>query len=539
MSEIEAKREKMNKTEPLPGAKILREQNGLSIYLYPTEKFNSTDEADAKCLMVVGQTGSGKTTLLNSLTNYIAGINFEDDFRYVLIDENTGRGQPDSQTSDVTIYYIKGRNGLPSLKIIDIPDFGDYRGIDMDKQITDLIEKKLQNELDVLTAVCIVAPGANARLTVNQKYIFSKIMKFFGDDIAENFVFMVTFCDGAKPPIINALESDNSIFKEIIPKIKGNWYLEFNNSGIYSENTRDSSKIFWELGMESFKDFFSKLNTLLNKSLKLSKEVINERKIIEQKFELLNLKLNQGFSMMEDINKQMELVKTNESIINNAKCKLKIPITVQKQRKKPTPSGTYTNYCNRCCVTCHGNCNCSNDEKQDCCAISNDFCIKCPGKCHFSHHSHYNYSIETYTVTEYQTNEELEKKYNNACSDLLISEQIIEGKQKELEQIQLDCLEKQDDIKKSIDKLKQIALNTNIFESSEEYFELMILGEKQEEKKGYQQRIKALNELKEQHKRIRELYQGKNNTMEEFDKFKSKMSQKKRNKQEVKGCCVS
>lgn len=37
--------------------------------------------------MVVGQTGSGKTTLLNAYINYIMGINYNDDFRYVIINE--------------------------------------------------------------------------------------------------------------------------------------------------------------------------------------------------------------------------------------------------------------------------------------------------------------------------------------------------------------------------------------------------------------------------------------------------------------------
>lgn len=41
--------------------------------------------------MVVGQTGSGKTTLLNSLINYHMDIKFEDNFRYVIVAEETSR----------------------------------------------------------------------------------------------------------------------------------------------------------------------------------------------------------------------------------------------------------------------------------------------------------------------------------------------------------------------------------------------------------------------------------------------------------------
>lgn len=42
-------------------------------------------------MMVVGQTGSGKTTLLNAMVNYHMGIKFTDNFRYVIILEETGR----------------------------------------------------------------------------------------------------------------------------------------------------------------------------------------------------------------------------------------------------------------------------------------------------------------------------------------------------------------------------------------------------------------------------------------------------------------
>jgi hypothetical protein len=51
----------------------------------------------------------------------------------------------------------------------------------------------------VIHAVCFVAQSSNARLTINQKYIFSEIMKLYGNDVAENFVCMLTFCDGEKP----------------------------------------------------------------------------------------------------------------------------------------------------------------------------------------------------------------------------------------------------------------------------------------------------------------------------------------------------
>ena len=44
-------------------------------------------EINRKILIALGQTGSGKTTLLNSLIKTLCGIQLQDDYRYIIIDE--------------------------------------------------------------------------------------------------------------------------------------------------------------------------------------------------------------------------------------------------------------------------------------------------------------------------------------------------------------------------------------------------------------------------------------------------------------------
>lgn len=39
-------------------------------------------------MLVIGQTGSGKTTFLNFFLNYYLGVNFDDDFRFILVQNN-------------------------------------------------------------------------------------------------------------------------------------------------------------------------------------------------------------------------------------------------------------------------------------------------------------------------------------------------------------------------------------------------------------------------------------------------------------------
>ena len=84
-------------------------------------------------------------------------------------------------------------------------------------------------------------------MTANQKYIFTSILDLFGKDVQENFVAMLTFCDGKEPQIVQALKEPCSIFNKIIPYIKGSWYHKFNNLAIYSDEIEDEfTQMLWK-----------------------------------------------------------------------------------------------------------------------------------------------------------------------------------------------------------------------------------------------------------------------------------------------------
>jgi len=144
---IESEQKKVvSSNKPLDNAKKLRKEGNLDIYLFPSRKFNIrpdslengknserekkecldiTKETGRKIIMVVGQTGSGKTTLLNSLINALSGIQLQDDFRYIIIDEfaaDSGIEDPNNQsrsrTSFVTAYNIDAINDQPPITIL-------------------------------------------------------------------------------------------------------------------------------------------------------------------------------------------------------------------------------------------------------------------------------------------------------------------------------------------------------------------------------------------------------------------------------------
>ena len=81
--------------------------------------------------MVMGQIGSGKTILLNSLINALCGIQIQDNFRYIIIDEfaaESGVEDPYNQNKReilyITVYNIDSINDNSPITIIDTPGFG-------------------------------------------------------------------------------------------------------------------------------------------------------------------------------------------------------------------------------------------------------------------------------------------------------------------------------------------------------------------------------------------------------------------------------
>lgn len=238
----------------------------------------------AKYVVVLGQTGSGKTTQINSLINYVLGVQYNDDYRYQLVFEDSSKteanSQADSQTTAVNIYGVWSYNNHPPLVIIDSPGYGDTRGIDKDGQIDTMIQELFEKLVDRIHAICFVIQSSNIRLTATQKYGFSKVMQMFGPDIAENFLIMLTFCDGGEPQIVSSLQDQKSILANVIKDIRDPWFLKFNNSAVFEKNDPNNlfNRMFWDLSINSMKTFMIKLRWLPEKSLQMSKDVIRERK---------------------------------------------------------------------------------------------------------------------------------------------------------------------------------------------------------------------------------------------------------------------
>ena len=139
--------------------RLPNEESNLTIYEVPRKEImRQPSKMIAKCqigdpqllntcekvIILVGATGTGKSTLINGITNYILGVNWNDQYRFKLIIEESNQSQIHSQTSWITAYSfhpMKGSKMSHAITIIDTPGFGDTRGIDRDKEIIGQIKE--------------------------------------------------------------------------------------------------------------------------------------------------------------------------------------------------------------------------------------------------------------------------------------------------------------------------------------------------------------------------------------------------------------
>ena len=331
----------INKNNPISGTKLLGNKGKLKFYQYPNERLNDSEESSSINILLVGETGSGKTTLLNSIINILMDIQITDDFRYIL-------SQDTKETDSINIYNIKPHGNIPAIKIIDSPGFGSIKGINEDIKFRDKLANTLKNSISHINAICLVIKSSTARLTVNQRYIFSMLLDLFGKDVQENFFFMLTFCDGAKPQVVSALESKESGFNEIISQIKGNWFYKFNNSAFFSDDIENEFvQVFWKISKNSFHEFLKKLTQTQRKSLSQTNEVLKIRQSLENDAKNISNKLKKGLDLMKLIKQDLSMNENKKEFINITKDCLNIQEQIRNSvNKLKNIAICYKNYSN-------------------------------------------------------------------------------------------------------------------------------------------------------------------------------------------------
>ncbi|XP_036927021.1 verrucotoxin subunit beta-like [Acanthopagrus latus] len=228
-----------------------------------------------RTIIIFGEPDSGKSRLINGMINYIVGVKWEDNFRFVLIDEDQSRPQGPSQTSEVTVYKINHQDGFKidhSLTIVTI----DFPDVDRHKQIREQLFSLFTSILRVreINAVCFVVQAALARLTPTHKYMFDTVLSIFDNSVAEILRVLVTFADGQLPPVLEAISVSGvpcPLSEDGLPL-----HFKFNNSALFADNKSSAAgsrsndggfdQMFWNMGTRSMETFFDGLNVMKTNS---------------------------------------------------------------------------------------------------------------------------------------------------------------------------------------------------------------------------------------------------------------------------------
>ena len=462
--------------------------------------------APEKVLMLVGATGSGKTTLINGMANYVMGVEWDDPFRFKLVTEDGGKSQAHSQTTWITAYKLHKSPGSPlpyTLTIIDTPGFGDTRGLVRDQeiaaQIKELFSLKGDCGVDQIHAIGFVAQAPLARLTPPQKYIFDSILAIFGKDIGDNIFMMVTFADGQRPPLLDAVKEAN------IPFCKS---FKFNNSTWFAENSsvgESFDKLFWNMGTTSCCEFFKELEKVESKSLQLTREVLKERGQLETFIQGLQPKIRSGLSKIDQLQQEQDILAKHEAQIRENQ-NFEYQVTETKQRKVDLV-GEYVTNCLTCNYTCHYPCTVATDtEKFRCSAMKRPTgeslaeeacCVVCPGQCSWQKHVNNAYRFELYQETVTKTSDDLKQRYDQAITGKSKVESMITNIQREITQLNDAVFDMIVEVQQSLRRLEDIALKPNPL-SEVEYIDLLIESEKQEGQPGWKQRVQYYQKVREQ-----------------------------------------
>ena len=494
--------------------RLPNDESNLTVYEVPRkETMRQSSKMIAKCqigdpqllntcekvIILVGATGTGKSTLINGITNYILGVDWNDNYRFKLIVEESNQSQIHSQTSWITAYSfhpMRGSKISHAITIIDTPGFGDTRGIDRDKEIISQIKEYFSLHppvgIDQLHAVVFVTQSSLARLTPTQRYIFDSILAVFGKDIANNIHMMTTFADGKKPPVLKAVEGAG------VPYVAT---YKVNNSAMYTDNTDMFGEMFWKMGYESFAKFFSGIANAEPTSLQLTKEVLKERQRLETVIKGLQPQIQNGLSKIDEIQQERKTLEMRESeVLANKEFTYRVNMT--KQKKIDLQCGEYVTNCLTCNCTCHFPCHIPNDaDKYRCWAMDSDSidsrCRICDGKCSWKVHVNNPYRFELYTEEVEKTSADLKKKYEKALEGRKGVHAIIECMENQLKQSHRQVIQNIREARHCLERLQEIALKPNPL-SEVEYIDLLIESEKSEAKKGFKNRIQALEKLRDQ-----------------------------------------
>ena len=515
-------------------------------------KISSTERH--KVILMVGQTGAGKTTTINSMVNYMYKVKYGNLFRYKIINEKEkDKGQTESQTDTLISYYLKNKRRKTcendclktviskqeerkaddekehhvddkddcgpcefenntvlnyDLTIVDTPGFGDTRGVKRDIKIMTNIKMWFKKRLDTLDAICFVIKATDVRLTTSQKYIFEQILSIFGKDVKNNVFVLITSCDGSEPKAIEALKEAKI---EFVKSFKLNNCVYFKDPINKRDKDERVDKFYWDIGNESFKDFFNTLNKTNPVSLQLTNDVLRLRAKLKIEISRLNGHIERALDYMAHREKLKQFLQENEAKINRGEAVIFTGKTVKIGKIESK------NFWDLRHVVCN-NSKCKNKEYDRACHIScwsplarlccmmneENTCDHCGCSVHYHQKQSFYYGLKEYETETSQWNLQPTAAIKTVEAKLTTAQTEIGHCNDWILRMQSFVAETIVDVTMFTNQLEKIALNTNV-SSTKDHIDEMIQMELVSKKDGYLNRVTALRNIAAQTETIEQI----------------------------------
>ena len=248
------------------------------VYQYFYDEFNVNDYDNAYVILFSGKTGDGKTTAINAFFNIIKGIKIEDNYRFILIIEpKKPKGQAESQTDGVHLYYLKDYNNKPVI-LIDSQGFDDVRGLKMDEMLIEAFNYVFSSVINHINIACFISKSNTNRLGIGTKYVFSSVTSLFSEDITKNFIILATFAtkDTIKngPAFVESIKTDADFLNIQERGMDEKWWFAFDSKCVLDNDTDKITKYSFSQLNELYEEKVKKLEP---KSIKKCAEVLQNR----------------------------------------------------------------------------------------------------------------------------------------------------------------------------------------------------------------------------------------------------------------------
>ncbi|KAK7123302.1 hypothetical protein R3I93_021651 [Phoxinus phoxinus] len=393
------------------------------------------------------------------MINYMLGVKREDKVWFEITDDQSDRTSAQTQTSSITVYGFYPQESPIHLTIIDTPGYGDTRGAEKDKDIAMSLCKSAEG-MNEIHAVCLVMMAHQNRLSDRQIYIFNSVQSLFGRDITENIVLLFTHSTGARPKAALTAVEEAKVKCAVNDKNQP-VFFKFDNCQSETADGEDENiqERSWSLSFRGMAGLFKFLDTIKPKTLKMSRDVLQQWKQLEAKIINLQTRVREMEQKQNELKQTQEALDQNKEHITENKS---FEYEVEVPCKEKVDIDLSLAYEATCCSVCEENCHypgCWWARDPSCCEVmKDDHCTVCTKKCHYSKHVKEAKIYESKTRKEKKTYEDLKKEYDDKISDGVSLVQKLEEELQDLEKEEIKLVIEAFDC---VETLQMIALNTD------------------------------------------------------------------------------